>query len=159
MKKRSLNILVGNAGEYYVCAELSRRGYLALITPKNNPLFDLVATTPDGTESVHIQVKTRSIHNKQGWKFGKDVTIKRDNHRLFTVLVNLLEEGLPEFYVYEYDALADTVATHFQDYLSKPKRDGNPRKDPGFRWFDNSMFSESDSARLNNWEPIERTLE
>src|SRR5882762_1985680 len=68
------NTLIGTAGEYYVCAELCRLGYLALLTPKNNPLFDVVVTSPDGRRSVSVQVKTRSEHNKQGWKFGADIT-------------------------------------------------------------------------------------
>ena len=48
----SKNSMIGNAGEYYVCAELCRRNILALITPKNNPLFDIVASDPsrDGVE-------------------------------------------------------------------------------------------------------------
>jgi hypothetical protein len=73
---RMSNVLVGNAGEYYVCAELCIRGNTALLTPQNNPLFDIVATTPEGDKSVHIQVKTRSVENKQGWKPGKDITRK-----------------------------------------------------------------------------------
>jgi hypothetical protein len=41
-----------------VCAELCRRNILALITPKNNPLFDIVASDPEGKRSVQIQIKT-----------------------------------------------------------------------------------------------------
>src|SRR2546423_13808926 len=67
-RNKTTNNLVGTAGEYYVCAELCRHGYLALLTPKNNPLFDVVATNVEGTVSVSIQVKTRSVHNTQGWK-------------------------------------------------------------------------------------------
>ena len=37
------NNLTGVTGEYFVCAELGKRGILALLTPKNNPLFDVVA--------------------------------------------------------------------------------------------------------------------
>ena len=44
----SKNTMIGNAGEYYVCAELCKRNILALITPKNNPLFDIVASDPEG---------------------------------------------------------------------------------------------------------------
>ena len=54
----SKNSMIGNAGEYYVCAELCRRNIFALITPKNNPLFDIVASDPEGKRSVEIQVKT-----------------------------------------------------------------------------------------------------
>src|SRR6266576_4439837 len=64
--KAGSNTLTGTAGEYYVCAELCRLGYLALLTPKNNPLFDVVVTNVNGTNSVSIQVKTRSVGNKQG---------------------------------------------------------------------------------------------
>jgi len=36
MALTSSNNLVGTAGEYFVCAELCRRGCLALLTPKSN---------------------------------------------------------------------------------------------------------------------------
>ena len=60
--------LTGNAGEYFVCSELSKLNILPLITPKNNPLFDIIATNLDGSKHVAIQVKTMGINNKQGWK-------------------------------------------------------------------------------------------
>jgi len=63
----------GSEYAYYVCAELCRRNILALITPKNNPLFDIVASDPEGKRSVQIQVKTMSINNKQGWKLGVNI--------------------------------------------------------------------------------------
>ena len=68
MTKISSNVLVGIAGEYFVCAELCKRDYIALFTPKNNPLYDIVAIDKNGLNAVTIQVKTRSIENKQGWK-------------------------------------------------------------------------------------------
>jgi len=154
----SSNNLVGTAGEYFVCAELCRRGYLALLTPKNNPLFDVIASTQDGSKTVSIQVKTRSIRNKQGWKLGKDITVKRNDPGLFVVLVNLEEDGLPEFYIYEYDALADAVARNYKSYLAKPKRDGTKRRHVGFRWHDTKFFTDDDRNRKSNWNPIEERL-
>ena len=62
--------MTGIAGEYYVCAELCRRNILALVTPKNNPLFDVVAADPLGRRTVAIQVKTMSLRNERGWKVG-----------------------------------------------------------------------------------------
>ena len=158
MEKTSSNNLVGIAGEYYVCAELCRRGYLALLTPKNNPLFDVIASTPDGSKTVSIQVKTRSIRNKQGWKLGKDITTKKGNPDLFIVLVNLEEGGLSEFYVYEYDVLADVVQKNYTVYLEQPKRDGSKRKEVGFRWHDIKLFTNDDRRRKDNWRPIEMKL-
>ncbi len=88
----SKNSMIGNAGEYYVCAELCRRNILALITPKNNPLFDIVASDPEGKRSVQIQVKTMSINNKQGWKLGVNMAKKHNNPKLFVVLVNMHDQ-------------------------------------------------------------------
>lgn len=158
MNVRSANNLVGTAGEYYVCAELCRRGYLALLTPKNNPLFDVVATTQDGVRSVSIQVKTRSVHNTQGWKLGADISKGHAPHGLFVVLVNLEAFGLPEFYVYEYPVLSERVAQVYHAYISKPKRDGSQKKEVGFRWFDESSFIDDDHSRKNNWQLIINAL-
>ncbi len=168
MSTRSTNNLVGTAGEYYVCAELCRQGYLALLTPKNNPLFDVVATALDGSRSVSIQVKTRSVHNTQGWKLGTDISkghappreaqINSSFPSLFVVLVNLKASGLPEFYIYEYPVLSERVSQVYQAYISQPKRDGSPKKEVGFRWFDDVSFNEDDHSRKNNWQPIIKTL-
>jgi hypothetical protein len=158
MPTRGANNLVGTAGEYYVCAELCRRGFLALLTPKNNPLFDVVATNPDGSTAVSIQVKTRSIHNKQGWKLGGPADPISTPGVPFVVLVNLNEDRLPDFYVYEFASFAARVDEVFRAYIAKPKRTGEARKDPGFRWFDEVNFTDSDRARLNNWLPIVRAL-
>jgi hypothetical protein len=159
MPNRVSNNLVGTAGEYYVCAELCRRGYLALLTPKNNPLFDVVVTNADGTKAVSIQVKTRSIQNAQGWKLGAPAREPTTPGVPFVVLVNLRGDGLPDFYVYEYEEFTDRVAHVFSDYISKPKRTGEARKDPGFRWFDEVRFTDTDGARKNNWSPIVQALE
>ena len=152
------NNLVGTAGEYYVCSELCRQGYLALLTPKNNPIFDVVVTSPDGSNSVSVQVKTRSAHNKQGWKLGTDITRSNGPAGMFVVLVNLVINGAPEFYIYEYSVLAQRVSAVYMAYISKPKRDGAARKEVGFRWFDEVSFVDDDRQRRNNWSPIIRVL-
>src|SRR5205085_8047764 len=148
------NTLTGTAGEYYVCAELCRLGFLALLTPKNNPLFDVVVTNVDGSKSVSIQVKTRSITNMQGWKLSKLLSASETPGDPFVVLVNLLTEGNTEFYVYKYSEFVSRVNEEFQTYISKPKRTGEPRKDPGFRSFDEKHFTDADRARRNNWAAI-----
>lgn len=97
--------LIGAAGEYYVCAELCRRGILALVTPKNNKLIDVLASDVDGYRTVSIQVKTMSITNEQGWKFGQ--LEKKNNPNLYFVLVNMLNNGTNDFYIYRYDELVE----------------------------------------------------
>ncbi|HEX3146164.1 MAG TPA: hypothetical protein VHQ64_19480 [Pyrinomonadaceae bacterium] len=153
-KTRNGNTLVGTAGEYYVCAELCRIGYLALLTPKNNPLFDVVATNIDGTASVSIQVKTRSVANNQGWKISRLPDESETPGDPFIVLVNLQATGSPDFYIYRFSEFASRVSEEFNNYISKPKKNGEPRKDPGFRAFDEKHFRDTDHARKNNWDPI-----
>ena len=50
--------LSGVAGEYFVAAELSRRGYLASITLRNTRGIDVLVTNADASKSAGIQVKT-----------------------------------------------------------------------------------------------------
>ncbi len=125
--------LVGAAGEYYVCAELCRRGILALVTPKNNEIFDVLASDAWGQRTISIQVKTMSINNEQGWKFGKNMATKKHNDNLYVVLVNMRTDGTNDFYVYPHDSLVDRVNGVYDDYIRQPKRDGTARKEPGFR--------------------------
>ncbi len=150
---KKTNSLTGVAGEHYVCAELARRGYIALLTPKNNPLFDVVATNQEGTHSVSIQVKTRAADNKQGWKLGMEMEQKHRNPELFVVLVALKEGDLPDYYVFRRDVLSDRIAEGYRQYLAKPKRDGKPRKELGFRWYD-ADFLTAFGDQKNDWKII-----
>ena len=56
--KAGEGVLIGNAGEYYVIAELLKRGVVAALTPRNTPAFDVLATK--GNRTVRIRVKTKS---------------------------------------------------------------------------------------------------
>ena len=153
MPQRSNN-LVGVTGEYFVCAELGKRGILALLTPKNNPLFDVVAVSADASRTVTIQVKTMSERNNQGWKLGMDICARKNNPLLYTLLVNLTGSEI-EYYIYEYDVLSERVEKAYTDYLLKPKKDGGKRKDIDFRWYDFKFFSADDYSRKNNWDILE----
>jgi hypothetical protein len=51
------NKLVGQAGEYLVCAELAKRGFMATPFAGNVPVFDLLIAD-EHCRSVAIQVKT-----------------------------------------------------------------------------------------------------
>ena len=53
-------VLTGVTGEYYVAAELSRRGYIASITLRNTKGVDVLCSNTDASKSVGIQVKTRT---------------------------------------------------------------------------------------------------
>jgi Holliday junction resolvase-like predicted endonuclease len=85
--------ITGVAGEYFVAAELSRRGWVATLTLKNTPNIDVIATTPDGSRTVKIQVKTRSVKNRHAWVFNKGVEALVRGHNFYIALVDLKGEG------------------------------------------------------------------
>ena len=66
MKREKLsNGITGIAGEYFVAAELSMRGFMASITLRNNDSIDIHASKlEDNNNMFAIQVKTTQ-HNKQ----------------------------------------------------------------------------------------------
>ena len=97
------------------------------------------------------------VENKQGWKLGKDILTKK-NERLFLVLVNLKENGPNDYYVFKYNYLSDRVNEIYDTYMSRPKRDGSQRKDPGFKWMDLRNFTEKEKKSKNSWEQIIKAL-
>ena len=96
-KKTLSGIQAGISGEYFVAAELSRRGYVASLTLRNTRGIDVLASNADATKSVGIQVKTC-----QGTKPEWLLNVKAENdsaENLFYVFVCLPEQGAPSFYV------------------------------------------------------------
>ena len=60
------SVLAGVAGEYFVAAELSRRGHIASISLRNTRGIDIIATNRDASRSVTIQCKTNQLTRKIG---------------------------------------------------------------------------------------------
>lgn len=56
--KKGEGTLIGNAGEYFVVAELLKRGVIAALAPRNTPGFDLLAARKDSTVKVRVKTKT-----------------------------------------------------------------------------------------------------
>lgn len=58
-KRGARNQQVARAGEYFVAAELNRRGAFAVTFAGNMPKIDLMACNQDQSRTVHIQLKTK----------------------------------------------------------------------------------------------------
>lgn len=80
--KAGEGILIGNAGEYYVMAELLKRGVIAALAPVNTPSFDILATKKEKT--VRIRVKTKS-QELSIWQY----SVKKDG----SIFTNIMKEG------------------------------------------------------------------
>jgi hypothetical protein len=62
--------LSGAAGQYFVAAELSRRGLIATVTLRNARGIDVLVSNAMATRSLSIQVKTNQYDNNK-WLLDK----------------------------------------------------------------------------------------
>jgi hypothetical protein len=116
--------LTGVSGEYYVAAELSRRGYLAAITLRNSRGIDIICSNGAATKSVQIQVKART-GERPSWIMNE----KGENYHsknLFYVFVNLSEDLAitPIFSIVPSKVVASFIYRGHREWLKKPRKDG-----------------------------------
>lgn len=148
--KHSFNI-IGAAGEYYVAAELSRRGIIATITLKNTPNIDIVATSHDGKRSINIQVKTKQ--NQQGWILTNKMEVKSGRRNFFVVLVDLYGQEGPDYFIIPKDRLATLFSREHKKWLATPGRNGRPHVDNPIRAFDKKQMKQFEFYH-NNWNVL-----
>lgn len=154
--KNLSSILVGVSGEYFVAAELSRRGYIASITLRNSKGIDIIATKDTKSNvnkslsnTVNIQVKTNSSGKKDWILNAKADDYVQPSH--FYVFVNLVEpEFLPEYHVVPSKDVANYVSTSHKEWLSKIGKKGQPHKDSPMR-----HFKDPDNKYLGKWELLD----
>jgi hypothetical protein len=127
------SIQTGISGEYFVAAELSRRGYVASLTLRNSKGIDVLASNADATKSVGIQVKTCQ-GLKPVWLL--NVKAEADSaENLFYVFVCLPIRGAPSFYIVPRDVVAKQVRESHRHWLATPGRDGRQHRDNPNRKF------------------------
>jgi len=128
-------VLTGIAGEYFVAAELSRRGYIAALTQRNTAGVDLLASSADGSRSVSIQVKT-TTGKRASWRLSsKSEKVKDKNLFYVFVRLNSVNE-MPDYYVASSAEVAAYIAKTHRKWLSAPTKNGSQRKDTSMRAFD-----------------------
>jgi hypothetical protein len=134
--------LCGIAGEYFVAAELSRRGYLASITLRNSRGVDILATNRDATKSVAIQVKTNQRGIAQ-WILNEKVETSAGDdslpENLFFVFVNLPPNGdAPSYHIIERREVARLAKEGHERWLATPGRGGklHSRNNPNRKFKD-----------------------
>jgi len=140
-------VLTGVTGEYYVAAELSRRGYLASITLRNTKGVDVLCSNRDASKSVGIQVKAKTGMGRSWILSEKGENYYADN--LFYVFVNISEDSdaHPTFSVVPSKVVADHIRKSHAAWLKGAKRDGSARKDTAMR-----QFADPEEKYLNRWD-------
>ncbi|HWY85170.1 MAG TPA: hypothetical protein VNX28_00520 [Gemmataceae bacterium] len=98
------------AGEYFVAAELSKRGYSVALTLGNAKAIDLFAEK--GLCTVNVQVKALSLRKHVGWPMLKAKVFDR----IIYVMVCLNDNDTPPTY---FLARGDEIRDKISEYDSK----------------------------------------
>jgi hypothetical protein len=141
-------ILAGVSGEYFVAAELSRRGHICSVTLKNTKGIDILVCNEDASRTLGIQVKTNQI-NRSEWVLNEK-SEKLIDENIFYVFVNLKGiNELPEFYVVPSDIVANYVSENHKSWLSEKGKKGQQRNDSSMR-----KFKDIEKKYLNRWDML-----
>ena len=140
------SLLAGVAGEYFVAAELSRRGHIASISLRNTRGIDILATNAEATRSVTIQCKTNQL-SKTVWILSdKCESFVSENHfYIFVVLGGPLER--PRYHVVPSAAVAKRTRDGHRNWLNTPGLRGQAHLDNPVRNFDDSA-----NEYLERWD-------
>lgn len=139
------NQQVGRAGEYFVVAELNKRGAFAVPFAGNMPKIDIIACNRDESRSVYIQVKTK--RGGKSWHStivgSQPMSLKSDETN-FWVFVDLGSfDEHPRFWIAPDWWIKDDIYKAHHAYLERHggRRANNP----------DSTHHAIDEKRLSAW--------
>ena len=138
-------ISTGNCGEYFVAAELERRGFTVAVPMSNVENFDILAINRTTFHQIAIQVKTNKDNNKEWILKDKAEKLVEDNIYYIFVVLNGLDN--PEYHIVSSKTVADYVYSNYRQWLDTPGRNGAKHKDTTIR-----KFSDKNDTYLNNWD-------
>jgi hypothetical protein len=112
------------SAQFFVAAELSRRGYVVALTLGNAPRTDLMVTSPSGS-CFRVEVKGQAT--KSFWLVRRHAV--DEDH--FYILVFVPKAGSPDFFV----LTCEEVQTLREEYAQKSTARGRYHDDcGGFNW-------------------------
>lgn len=138
------NISTGNCGEYFVAAELERRGFTAAVPMSNTKDFDILAINRENNKQIAIQVKTTKYKRKEWTLSSKNENIYEKN--IFYVFVSLNELDNPEYHIVPSNIVAKEIKQSHSEWLNTLGRKGQKHKDNPIR-----KFNDFNDKYLNNW--------
>ncbi|MDR0926277.1 MAG: hypothetical protein LBO69_00735 [Ignavibacteria bacterium] len=133
------NQITGNIGLFYVCYQLSKRGWNVLPTSRNTTGIDIVIHNTKGTKVKFIQVKTLSGRNDV--PLGKGIMDKITDDMIWLIITNVREDS-PEIHIMSGEAVKK-LAGHDRENPEKPNQE------PSY-WLNPRDYGKF----LNNWELI-----
>ena len=149
MAKNNNSISIGNSGEYFVAAELERRGYTAAVPMSNTKDFDILAINRENPcHQIAIQVKTTQYKHKK-WMLNQKCEKLKGNNIIY-VLVALNELEQPEYHIIPSEYLAEKVYQSHREWLNTPGVNGQPHNDNPTR-----AFTDYDDKFLDRWDLLD----
>ena len=120
----------GNAGEFFVLAELTRRGWTAALTARNNRAYDILAKRGDEFAAIRVKTKTSSFTLFQ-WnaKPNGDIFLEITERHDFCVLVDIPEDECanPSYYVVPTPVIDKWLRDDFTAWVTTPGAKGQQR--------------------------------
>ena len=136
------------AGEFFVAAELLRRGVKASVTYGNAKKADIVALASSGTSAVVLEVKTTS---ELKWIVGGN--IPEPSAKLWVFVYLPQDNGSPRYFILNAKEINDILTPLQQQYLTKYRTKNGRDRESSAR----NIFSlEQTNARIHEgkWEKI-----
>ena len=150
-KMSDRNNTIGIAGEFFVAAELTRRGIVASLTSKNTKAIDILASNKDGSKSVSIQVKTSNSQKINKWMM-TEMSEKISSDNLFYVLVNMNEGEMPNYFIVPSVYVAEKLKTDYLKWINTPAKNGQKHNPTTMRTFvfasEEEMLKHKDAWQL-----------
>lgn len=138
--------LSGAAGQYFVAAELSRRGLIATVTLRNARGVDVLASNASATRTIGVQVKTNQFSKRKWLLHSSAESLKSPD--LFYIFVNLNGlNGTPTYHIVESSNVAADIRRRNRQFLKGLKKDGSARKATNMR-----VFRDEEGKHLSAWE-------
>ena len=138
---------IGISGEYFVIAELTRRGYIASLTSKNTKSIDIIVSDKMGKRYASIQVKTSNNQKQKTWKLGKSAESNISDN-LYYVFVNLNNNDVPAYYIVPSKYVSHRVKQDYEEWYHTPGKKGQQRNETDMRTF--SFVDENEAEQYRN---------
>jgi len=139
-------LLAGVAGEYFVAAELSRRGHIASVSLRNTRGIDILATNQNASRSITIQCKTNQLALKVWVLSEKSEDFVSDDHFYVFVALRAVQERAA-YHIVPSRAVADHISKSHRHWLRTPGRAGRKHVDNSMR-----KFSDPNDEYLERWD-------
>lgn len=142
-------ISTGNCGEYFVAAELERRGYTVAIPMSNVEDFDILAINRKTHKQIAVQIKTNKTEKKVWMLKKRNEELVGDNVYYVFVILNGLNN--PEYHIVPSTIVSNSIKEQYIKWLEAPGRNGQKHNESSIRKFDDVY-----DLYLDNWEAFEK---